>query len=159
MELESDGAALAAEEPGQEAEVKKKRGRPKGAATKKKDAVTGDASVAGESKAGENPPPKEATKYASKEKATKTHIRCCRGCKKFFMNEGMAVNSSFCLKDNRAMQNIRYMANRQNLLDWFNRMKESDAKLAQTLTAYHQRNPDQVSAGVKRQKTSSATTL
>eukprot|EP00971_Amphidinium_carterae_P346443 6487890-Amphidinium_carterae.1 len=71
----------------------------------------------------------------------------------------MAVNSSFCLKDNRAVQNIRYMSQRQGLQDWFQRMKDSDTKLTQTLAAYHQRNPDQVSGGSKRGKTSTAQTL
>ena len=72
----------------------------------------------------------------------------------------MALSSSFCARDKRDMDNLYYMSSRQGVMDWYQRMKDSDDKLQATLSAYHERNPDTLSAGgPKRKKTSTGATL
>eukprot|EP00971_Amphidinium_carterae_P047383 933798-Amphidinium_carterae.1 len=78
MELEADGDGLPRPEP-HEVEVKKKRGRPKGAA-KKKELVAVDASSSALGDKPQDSKP-EPAKYVGKDRATKTHLRPCRGCK------------------------------------------------------------------------------
>ena len=99
---------------------------------------------------------------AARDKGSKSNARQCRGCKTFFGPEGIALGKNYCHADNRALDNIRYCAVKQNKLDWYQRMRIDDSKCAHTLAEYHKRFPDAggeaTGSGQKRKKTPTTVT-
>ena len=59
----------------------------------------------------------------------------------------MYATKNFCHIDNRALDNIRYSASKQGKLDWYNRMRDDDAKVELALSECHECFPDLAGIG------------
>jgi hypothetical protein len=75
----------------------------------------------------------------------------CRGCKSQVKAELYALTHRLCLKDKRALDNLRGFAARQGKKEWLLSVEQDEERLCKLLAVYHQRCPEK-DAGGKRGK-------
>ena len=85
-------------------------------------------------------------------KPSKAARRLCKGCNKYFGEDGMSASKNYCHAENKALDNIRYASKHQGKLDLYNRMKNDESKVVKVLLAYNLKFLDQVDAGAGKGK-------
>ena len=68
--------------------------------------------------------------------------RRCKGCLKMIDDAVFPLNSVFCSKDKKAIDNLTYAAKVQDQFDWWQDVKRDMQKLQAVLQAYHARCPE-----------------
>ena len=94
---------------------------------------------------------KPAAKSAGKVKSGKCKgkgTKFCRGCVCFLPLDMFALaGHALCLKDKRALDNLKGFARRQGQADWMSEVEMDETRLQKLLKEYHARCPERDAKG------------